>query len=657
MRVAGFLSTGFSKLIPVVALSLFGVTGYSQHPIIPPTTDTPGAESGYSLQTFTQEVMVDVVVTDAKGEPVRNLTSDQFKVLEDGKPQQFRFFQENGNSKIGSTHLVNSGSPLPEHVYTNVKAPGPTVILLLDGLNTRMPDQMYMRQQVLLAVKQLPPGTRIALFGIAPGLKQLVGLTTDPAPIVAALTLNKAFNQAQLFHDLTPTEMSQIADAQGAQTGSQSDQVGVTEARRAVRLQELRAGYTLDAFEALGKYLGQFSGRKSVIWFSAAFPISVVPQTLTTQFSGFNGIVYADFSDDIRRVGSLLAAGRVAVYPVDVRGVVGDPGYSAANRPDIAPPMVSQSTGGSPQSSGSGSAGGSSSSSSSSSGSSSGSGAPSAAAGGAGAAPTAAFVKQETDFLQAISDEHATMSDIADKTGGHAFFNSNDLSGVAGKALGDAASYYEIAYVPSHPKFDGKYHEIRVKLDVPGVKTSYRTGYFSDDPKNQSKKAKVETDPLKAVLQDAAPESAQIPFYSKVASVTPQPDLSDSSKRNGDFGAKISGPVVRYGIDWNVKFSSLQTTAAANGIHQGQVTFAVVVYDSEGKTRNSLVNTLELNLTPARFAQLTRVGLPMHQELDLPMQDVVLRLAVIDRGSGKTGATEISLPLKSAMQASAAGGK
>jgi hypothetical protein len=39
------------------------------------------------------------------------------------------------------------------------------------------------------------------------------------------------------------------------------------------------------------------------------------------------------------------------------------------------------------------------------------------------------------------------------------------------------------------------------------------------------------------------------------------------------------------------------------------------------------------------------------------MQDVVLRLAVIDRGSGKTGATEISLPLKSAMQASAAGGK
>jgi hypothetical protein len=42
------------------------------------------------------------------------------------------------------------------------------------------------------------------------------------------------------------------------------------------------------------------------------------------------------------------------------------------------------------------------------------------------------------------------MSVIAEKTGGHAFFNSNDLSGVAGKALGDAASYYEIAYVPSH---------------------------------------------------------------------------------------------------------------------------------------------------------------------------------------------------------------
>jgi VWFA-related protein len=442
-----------------------------------------------------------------------------------------------------------------------------------------------MRQQVLLAIKQLPPGTRIALFCISPGLKQLVGLTTDPAPITTALILNKTFNQPQLFAD-PPSE-------------TQIDQVGVTDARRAVRLLELRAGYTLDAFEALGKYLGQFSGRKSVIWFSASFPISVVPQTLTTAYSGFNGIVYADFSDDIRRVGALLAAGRVAVYPVDVRGVVGDPGYGAGNR----------------------------------------------------------SAQSSTSFLQAISDEHAAMSVIAEKTGGHAFFNSNDLSGVAGKALGDAASYYEIAYVPSHKEFDGRYHEIRVKLDVPGVKTSYRTGYFADDPKRQPKKAKVETDPLKAVLQDAAPESGQIPFYSRVVPVTPQPDLSNSAKRNGDFGARISGPVVRYGIDWNVKFSAIQTTAAANGIHQGQVTFAAVVYDSDGKTRNSLVNTLELNLTPARFAQLTKDGLPIHQELDLPMQDVVLRLAVIDRGSGKTGATEIPLPLKSAAQASAAGGK
>jgi VWFA-related protein len=586
MRVAGFLSIGFNKLILVLALSIFGVTGFGQHPFIPPATDSQaGAGSGYSLQTFAQEVMVDVVVSDAKGEPVRNLTSDQFKVLEDGKPQQFRFFQENGNPKINSAHPVNSGSPLPEHVYTNVKAPGPTVILLMDGLNTQMQDQMYMRQQVLLAIKQLPPGTRIALFCISPGLKQLVGLTTDPAPITTALILNKTFNQPQLFAD-PPSE-------------TQIDQVGVTDARRAVRLLELRAGYTLDAFEALGKYLGQFSGRKSVIWFSASFPISVVPQTLTTAYSGFNGIVYADFSDDIRRVGALLAAGRVAVYPVDVRGVVGDPGYGAGNR----------------------------------------------------------SAQSSTSFLQAISDEHAAMSVIAEKTGGHAFFNSNDLSGVAGKALGDAASYYEIAYVPSHKEFDGRYHEIRVKLDVPGVKTSYRTGYFADDPKRQPKKAKVETDPLKAVLQDAAPESGQIPFYSRVVPVTPQPDLSNSAKRNGDFGARISGPVVRYGIDWNVKFSAIQTTAAANGIHQGQVTFAAVVYDSDGKTRNSLVNTLELNLTPARFAQLTKDGLPIHQELDLPMQDVVLRLAVIDRGSGKTGATEIPLPLKSAAQASAAGGK
>jgi VWFA-related protein len=63
--------------------------------------------------------------------------------------------------------------------------------------------------------------------------------------------------------------------------------------------QELRAQLTLDAFTLLARSLSGVPGRKNLIWISAGFPF--------------------DISSNAP---ALLAANRIAVYPVDVRGVV-----------------------------------------------------------------------------------------------------------------------------------------------------------------------------------------------------------------------------------------------------------------------------------------------------------------------------------------------
>jgi hypothetical protein len=59
-----------------------------------------------------------------------------------------------------------------------------------------------------------------------------------------------------------------------------------------------------------------------------------------------------------------------------------------------------------------------------------------------------------------------------------------------------------------------------------------------------------------------------------------------------------------------------------------------------------LLNTTEINLTRQRFAYLSTHGLTFHEELDLPITDVVLRVALIDRVSGRTGSFEIPLSAK-----------
>ncbi len=53
-------------------------------------------------------------------------------------------------------------------------------VLLLDALNTPLPDQQYVRQQLLDFVKHEKPGTSIAVFGLSSQLVMLQGFTSNP---------------------------------------------------------------------------------------------------------------------------------------------------------------------------------------------------------------------------------------------------------------------------------------------------------------------------------------------------------------------------------------------------------------------------------------------------------------------------------------------
>ena len=55
------------------------------------------------IRTTTRDVVVDVVVTRGKGDPVIGLRSQDFEVFEDGKPQKIDFFEEHA----AKTQLAN----------------------------------------------------------------------------------------------------------------------------------------------------------------------------------------------------------------------------------------------------------------------------------------------------------------------------------------------------------------------------------------------------------------------------------------------------------------------------------------------------------------------------------------------------------------------
>lgn len=70
-----------------------------------------------------------------------------------------------------------------------------------------------------------------------------------------------------------------------------------------------------------------------------------------------------------------------------------------------------------------------------------------------------------------------SMQMVAEQTGGRAFFHTNDPGSAMAAGIADDRSSYTLAFYLS--EVDGKYHDLKVKVDRPGAQLNYRQGYFA----------------------------------------------------------------------------------------------------------------------------------------------------------------------------------
>src|SRR5271156_4754527 len=114
----------------------------------PAQNPQPAQSEVTTLRAGTQLVVVDVVVTDKAQKPIRNLKASDFALLEGGKSQQIKSFEEHAAA------TVKPGLPpltaFPPGIFSNytpVPAGGAVNVLLLDTLNTPVIDQIYLHDQ------------------------------------------------------------------------------------------------------------------------------------------------------------------------------------------------------------------------------------------------------------------------------------------------------------------------------------------------------------------------------------------------------------------------------------------------------------------------------------------------------------------------------
>ena len=89
---------------------------------------------------------------------------------------------------------------------------------------------------------------------------------------------------------------------------------------------------------------------------------------------------------------------------------------------------------------------------------------------------TGASVLNDLNGNAASQDTLATLS--AD-TGGKAFFDSNDFSGVFTQVQKDSSVYYVLGFTSTNGAKDGRYRHLKVTVSRPDLKLDFRSGYYA----------------------------------------------------------------------------------------------------------------------------------------------------------------------------------
>ena len=564
------------------------------------------AQPAPSLTINSSEVLLDIVVTDQQHHPVTGLKATDFTITEEKQPQALRHLEEHATMSAADVAKLKAAPPLPPNTFSNftpVVNSNAYTVILLDALNTRVEAQMYLREQVISYLKHMEPGTPIAIFQLDTEMRLIQGFSTDPKVLLAA---------AESKRDM-PSLNKPIA--------------GNREFYLRMKNQILGQG-----LQSMGRYLAGFPGRKNLIWFTGAIPTWLSGSPTVEEVERRSGNPFRDdfmvYEDAMVGLTDALSLSRVAVYPIDARGLETPPSFNASTR----------------------------------------AGHP--------------FPPQHLDegFYTARAFQHMNLDQIGDATGGKAYYNTNGLKDTLAEIVSNGSNYYMLTYGTTNQKWDGKFRHIRIQVNRPGVKLQYRPGYYAVDRTQVEERllaalqrrmahgqqpstvppdeaaASPAVDDAGATIKrpkggfDAAMQLGAIPpteilFTASVAidnnvvklsknDPLPKdnylkPDYKDKAFRNFDLAIHTDA-------------RSLNITQSPDGKRHGSLQFVTALYTQDGEMINSMQTGMTFDVGDDTYRKMLKEGVVTRQQIAVPVKgNYFLRVGVHDLGNDRVGAADI----------------
>jgi VWFA-related protein len=452
----------------------------------PPAAEAQAVSPATVFKAQTKLVLVDSIVTDKKGNYIRDLTQKNFRVWEDNKEQEVKSFSyESGNA--------SPNNPMKRYL-----------VLFFDNSSMEFGDQSAARQAATKFIDDnAGPNRQMAIADFGGTLRITQNFTADAdrlKKVVAGTKFSTVSPNGEVASLGAPPILSAEADF-----GARS---------------------MLWAVRDLAKNLASVPGRKSLVLLTAGFPLTPERQS---------------------ELGAVIDAcnkANVAVYPIDVRGLVAPSVGGPVNGSQLVNPVMRQpahlmtatftersaphlifvqhaggggGTGGGGGHGGTGGGGagggghggtggggtgggghgGTGGGGTGGHGGGTGSGGTHGGTGGTGGRggvgsgyssansyynnPNAQPRNIVPQFPESSSTNQQVLFALAEGTGGFVIHDSNDLLGGMERIAKEQDEYYIVGYTPPDSK-DGSCHTIKVKVDESKTIVRSRSGYCNVKP-------------------------------------------------------------------------------------------------------------------------------------------------------------------------------
>jgi VWFA-related protein len=387
-------------------------------------TPTPGV-----IQINVNLVQVDAVVTDAKGNPVADLTAADFELLQDGERQKITNFEyvnlRDPAASLARFSVQTRAGPTMPPASGTIRRPEQvrrTIALVIDDLALSFDSLVRLRQSLKTWVDhEMRPGDLVAVVRTNAGIGALQQFTNDKRQLYAAIDLIRYQPGRVGVSSFTPAAGAPIAG--GADTSVFDDAV-----------QHSYVTASMNAIQYVVRGLRNLPGRKSVILFSENMKLTFLggPSFVKT-----TGTTQATSDDRLRKLADEANRSSVVIHAIDPRGVT-FMGLTAAdnlNGVDTAPLIA-------------------------------------------------------TRWEQYVGSQDG-LAVLTQKTGGLFVHDTGDITAAVGRVIEDGNGYYLIGYQPGDETFDAKtkapkFHSISLRVKRDGLTVRSRTGFFGTPDSNRT---------------------------------------------------------------------------------------------------------------------------------------------------------------------------